>query len=155
MAAPVLGRTLATVIAAAAAGVTGVGVATGHFESEPAIVVVLAVEILDAAVAGSLGVEVDEDVGFALAAVAALGRAVVAVIAAAVRMVDVEVVGHAELVSVVVVGSAAEILVDEVVVVVVESFEPEIDDAGFALTAGAEGAEPVAPAVVAHSEWIG
>ena len=112
MAAPVLGHTLAAVIAAVAAGVTGVGVATGHFGSEHVIVVVLAVEILDAIVAGLLGAEVDEDVGFVLAAVAALGRAVVAAIAAVAGVVGVEIVGHAGLVSVVVAGSAAEVFVD-------------------------------------------
>jgi hypothetical protein len=151
---PALGRTLAAVIVAAAAGVSGVGVATGHFESEPVIVVVLAVEILDAVVAGSLGVEVDGDVGFALAAVAALGRAVVAVIAAVAGVAGVDVVPeHAGLVSVVVVGSAVEVFVDEVVVA--GSFVLGVDDAGFALAAVAEGAEPAAPAVAAHSEWVG
>jgi hypothetical protein len=71
--------------------VSGVGVATGHAELEPVVVVVLAVEplvdevageagfafaivveVVDEAVAGSFGLEIeaDEGVGFALAAVA-------------------------------------------------------------------------------------
>ena len=143
VAAPV--RTVAAMIPAAAGGMIDVGIATEHFGSEHVTVVVLAVAILDAAVAGSLGVEVDTDFGLALAAVAVLGCAVVAVIAAVAGVVGVEVVpGRVGLESVVVFGSAAEILVDEVVVVV-ESFGPEVDDAGFALTAGAPAA--------AHSEW--
>lgn len=150
VAAPV--RTVAAMIPAAAGGMIDVGIATEHFGSEHVTVVVLAVAILDSAVAGSLGVEVDTDFGFALAAVAVLGCAVVAVIAAVAGVVGVEVVpGRVGLESVVVVGSAAEILVGEVVVV--ESFGPEVDDAGFALTAGAEGAEPAAPADAVHSEW--